>query len=110
MTFNIKRGATAPAISGIVSRRDGTVVDLTGASAVFRMRLKNGETVVDAPALITDAAAGAVEYQWAVGDTDTVGVYQADFRITLSTGKLLVLPVHSFVTVTVYPDVEAAES
>jgi len=104
VTFTIKRGATAPALS-IAITSGGVALPLTGATAVFRMKNASGTTVIDAAALIETPASGVVEYQWADGDTDTAGVYTAEFHITLASGKLLVLPTDSFITVTIYADI-----
>lgn len=84
-------GNTAPAFAVQLTRaRDGTVFDLTGSSVAFYLREKNARTakVSNQPCTITDAANGKVEYRWASGDLDLTGIYDAEFRVTLASGKV----------------------
>ena len=68
--------------------RDGTVVDLTDATAPrFLMKHATGsgtDLKVDSPATILDAPGGIMRYSWAGTDTDTVGTYKAEFEVTIS--------------------------
>lgn len=98
-TFYIKAGDRLPAIAVTITDADGNRVDLTGASARFRMRPKgtDGSPTVDAVATITqddeDATTwGEIVYPWADGDTDDPGRYDGEWEITFASGKQLTAP------------------
>lgn len=97
-TFTIKRGDTLPKISAVLSDKDGPV-DLTGASVRLIV-----PPIVDASATIVDADAGSVEYQWQAGDTETRGVYKAEFQVTFPSGDILTFPNDGFITVQIDSD------
>ena len=62
--------------------RGGTSVDLTGRSVEFVLRHDQGQKVVDRPATITDAAAGAVEITLTSAETSRAGNHSAEYVIT----------------------------
>ena len=70
----------------ILSLIDRTPVDLTSATVAFYFRHVDSTSAVvsGASCVITDAANGKVQYQWAVNDLATPGTYIAEFRITFS--------------------------
>lgn len=80
--INIKQNDTRPAAATILSRGD-VIVDLTQATSVtFKMREQGRlDLKVNAGATITDMTGGAVEYRWSIGDTDTVGMYDAEWEV-----------------------------
>lgn len=85
MAFQIKKGDTSPAIEATVTDQDGDPVDLTGATIYFRMQdISTHDTLFDKEASIVDATEGMVEYNWQSGDTDTPGMYYAEFQIEFS--------------------------
>jgi hypothetical protein len=96
--FHIKRGDLEPAIEGVLKRIDATgiirPVDLTGAVRVkFAMKLKDAKIPkVDAPASIISPEAGVVRYTWQPGDTDTVGIYKAEWQVEWPGGRLETFP------------------
>lgn len=85
-TFLIKVGDLLPAVVATALDAAGVAVDLSDVeSVVFRMWSAQGnpdEYTVDAPAVVTDAAAGVITYSWVAGDTDTAGTYFAEFVVT----------------------------
>ena len=88
MPFRIKRGDTAPPFRQRVTEINGLTVDLTGASARFIMRDPTGAlALVSAPATITDASSGTVEYRWDPSDTAVAGRREAEFEITFADGR-----------------------
>lgn len=97
--FHLKAGDLLPAITAALKDGDGNAIDLTGATVTFRMR-KRGATAltIDAAASVVSAAAGAVRYDWLAGDTDTHGVYDAEFRCELVDGRQTV-PNDRYITV-----------
>ena len=80
--FTIKQGDLEPAISAVLKDHDGDVVNLSAASGVtFQWRPVDGGALVSAAGTIASAANGRVQYDWASGDTDTVGTYKAEFVV-----------------------------
>jgi hypothetical protein len=85
--FTIKTGDTYPPL-GAVLDDDGTPVDLTAADSVrLILKLESPSTVVEGAAAVTSAAGGAVEYEWAAGDTDQAGEYQGEWEVTWDAGS-----------------------
>jgi hypothetical protein len=106
MAFYIKQNDTAPII--LVTLKDGNdaAVDLTAATAMFKMRAV-GQTAVktSAAAIIHDADGGQVRYEWVAADTDTIGSYEAEFQITFVDGKVETFPNSDFIRITITDDI-----
>jgi len=86
-------GDSAPDVTFTITREDGSIVVLTGATVKLRiLDPKTGERTNDAHSScnITDALNGICIYSWAVGGTDCPdpGIYKADLQITYQTGKV----------------------
>lgn len=86
-TFYLKTGDLLPVIRSTLSDADDAF-DLASATGVaFVMKpYGSGEVKVDAAAAIDDAEAREVSYVWQEGDTDTPGVYRAEWRVTYAEG------------------------
>ena len=78
-TVTLGRGYRLPKLRQQLKQADGTPVPLTGASVRLLMGIPGKPRKVAAAATILDAANGIVEYAWAAGDVDTVGVYLAEW-------------------------------
>ena len=89
--FNIKQGDTDPDIVATLKDADGTAINLTGATVKFHMSQK-GRSVVNAEAIVVDAAAGEVKYSWAAADTATTGPFDIEWEITKSGGQIETVP------------------
>ena len=101
-TFAIKRGDTSPGIEYQIGAYSEGGNILAGASARFIMA--RGSTVkVDASATVTDEG-GILRYAGQAGDTDTAGVYNAEFEVTYSDGSIESFPNDGWITVTVGDD------
>lgn len=91
----------------------GAAVNLGAAlSVAFSLRLAGGGAVKISvqPAVVEDAAAGIVRYEWAALDTDTVGEYEGEFEVTWTTGITQTFPTNEatggpYVTVAIVDDV-----
>lgn len=87
-TFYIKKGDLLPAIQATLKATDGTALNLTGATVAFKMKLREAANPkVNAAGTVVDAATGVVKYVWQGTDTDTVGVYDAEWILTFSGNK-----------------------
>lgn len=78
-------------IASTVLSRGSTVIDLTaeGATTVkftMRHRYDSAVKIDEATAAITDGPNGKLAYTWVTGDTDTPGVYLADWEVTFPGG------------------------
>lgn len=102
--FPIKKGDRLPRLKMALTDSSGTALDLTGASVTFRMRARQGGALkVNAAGSISGTpTAGLVEYAWAPGDTDTEGLYDAEWVLSYS-GVPQTVPTSGFVTVVVGP-------
>lgn len=91
--FTIKQGDTKPEIRATLKDANGTAINLTGATVRFHLSAKVSGTVkVDSPATVISASEGIVQYAWSTGDTDTAGVYNAEWEITFSDGSVQTVP------------------
>jgi len=90
-----KKGDTSPSISiQILKTSDGLPLDLSGASATFYL-VKRGESTLKvngSAASITDATNGIITYNLNSTDTDTVGEYEAEFKVTFAGGQIASFP------------------
>lgn len=85
--FAIKRGDALP-ITVQISDDAGYPLDLTGVTSVrFAMRAAGATTnKVDAVAQVYDALNGLCRYDLLTTDTDTAGIYSAEFKLTTPDG------------------------
>lgn len=67
-----------------------------------------GVPKVNAPCVVVDAAAGIVRYDWAAADTNTPGVYEAEWEVVGADGKPQTFPTAGYDKVTVYRDKDSA--
>lgn len=107
MSFTLKRGDLLPILKvKAIAPGVGGPLDLTGATAKFKMRTSAGASVIDATATITDAVNGKMEYAWVSGDTATIGSYRAEFEITYPGPVVLTLPNNSYLPIEIISDLD----
>ena len=86
--FTIKQNDKKPALVATLKDEDGNVVDLSHVVAIdFKMRLRGAsENKVDSheftyARIQGDPKDGKIQYLWQDGDTDTPGMYEAEFEL-----------------------------
>lgn len=89
-------------------KRGTTVVPLTDATGVtFKMRYEGKKDLkVNTAASIVDAANGGVKYNWQEGDTDTPGVYYAEWEVIWSDGTPETFPTLGYEIVLITGDLD----
>ena len=108
--FVIKKGDTGPSIQRTMEYSDSTVEDLTAGSVVFEMTLALNNapdpnaTPITGACVIVDAANGICRYDWSAGDTDVVGEYVGEFKVTNAAGQVITFPNGTIVAQAIYPD------
>jgi hypothetical protein len=108
LKFVIKRGDTSPALRFELLPAS---VSLAGASLRFQMRSRGGATVIDRPAAIQSVFQPAVVvHAWQPGETDQVGRFEAEFRVTYMDGTIETFPNRGFIEVFVTEDVPGLSS
>jgi membrane-associated protease RseP (regulator of RpoE activity) len=100
----MKAGDTSPPFRGKALDGANKLVDLTGASAKFRMRPQiaglRAEIVADAQ---IDEAESVLTYDWAPEDSAVPGAYWAEFEATLPNGQTETFPNDEMAVVEILP-------
>jgi hypothetical protein len=106
-TFTIKQDARGPALQATLTTGAGTPQDLTGGTVTFYMeRLVDGLIKINGGAVtVVSPTLGTVSYAWGATDTDTAGVYRAEFHVTGLSPTPVRFPSGSYITVVVLPKV-----
>ena len=85
------QGDTGPDLVAIIHEdtTDKEPIDLTDASVAFQMRKPDDKRyTVNAVVEIEDAEAGRVRYEWGPNDLAVTGLYDGQFEVTFSDGKI----------------------
>jgi hypothetical protein len=80
----MKVGDTLPVLRQTLRNDAGAALDLTGATVQFRMREPGQALKVNAAAAILDAPNGVVQYTWLSANTDTAGLFDAEWAVSYS--------------------------
>lgn len=102
----IKEGDRRPSVTMQALDAVGAPVNFgVGATAKFIMTRKGEATpTVNAAATIVDATLGKLQYDWATGNTDAAGVYDAEFEVTFGDGRKLSIPNFEHLVVVIHED------
>ena len=107
-TYQWKAGDTGPTNPTTLVDRDGTPANLAGATVRFVMRPTPHASPVKiaAAAAVDDAAGGIVHYERQAADTDTPGVFHAEYEVTYSSGRVQTYPESGYITVHISDDLD----
>ena len=100
----IKRGDTRNCIKAILKDVDGNPVNLTGCEVKFHMALIHRAAMIDRAIHVENAAEGEVWVVWAPGETDTAGMYWAEFEVMYNDGRLETFPNNGYVSIQILKD------
>ena len=79
MTLVLKRGDLLPPLEAVLTD-DGVPVDLTSATSIRAVGVRRGVTLFDRA--VSGDAQGLVTVDWQAGDTDLLGYFNVEFRVT----------------------------
>ena len=107
--YYLKRGDTARSIQATLLDPNDVAVNLTTATSVkFIMRPKGSRGAaspkVEAAAVIVNASAGIVRYDWQAADVDTVGTFNAEWEVIWPTVKPDTYPSNGYNEVIIQQD------
>jgi len=100
----IKRGDTRHAIRAILKDANGNPINLTNCDVSFTMAPLGRAAVVSRAIYIQDATAGEVWVVWAPGETNTSGIYQAEFKVVYPDGKVETFPSDGYISIQIMND------
>lgn len=112
--FIIKRNDTLPALSLTIKTRgclDQVIpFSLSGVSAcTFSMSDDCGNLKISsAPAQITSASAGTIQYSWIAEDTNTEGKYLGEFELFFSGGSKMSIPILGAIDIQIIKDLNGS--
>lgn len=101
--FTIKRGDTSPSL--VYSLRP-TTVSLAAATVRFKMRERGGgATLIDSPAVIVSNSPPVVRFDWAAGQTDKTGQFEAEFEVTNVDETVETFPNRDYIQIRIGEDI-----
>jgi hypothetical protein len=103
----IKRGDRRNCIKAVLKDSSGLPVNLANCSVVFRMAPVGRKAIIDRAAHIETAVAGEVWFVWAAGETDTSGVYRAEFQVTYLDGKKETFPNDGYIGIRILDNIRS---
>ena len=104
--LTIKRGDTRNCIKAILKDASGNPVNLTDCSINFHMAPLSffQPTKISRAAHVENAVNGEVWVVWVPSETDTAGVYRAEFEVIYSDGKRETFPNNSYISIQIIND------
>ena len=90
MKIAIKQGDTRHAIRATLKTINGVPIDLTGAHIEFKMSSRYVGTLISREAVYEGN--GKVHFVFENGETDKAGMYDAEFQVTHSDGRVETFP------------------
>jgi len=105
--FYIKQNDTASVLQRDLKDAFGAPVNITGATIKFSMRVKPAGTVKVSAASgsVVNGGLGRAQYAWAAADVNTADIYEGEFEVTFSNGKVQTFPNDGYFEVIVTDDI-----
>jgi hypothetical protein len=100
----IKRGDTRNCIKAILKNASGDPVNLAGCSVKFHMAPLRQPAIISRAVHIQDAAAGEVWVVWVPGETDSTGIYRAEFEVVYQDGRKETFPNKGYISLLIQND------
>lgn len=112
-SYYLRQGDEGSIIETILRDEDGTAVDLNGATVYFNMApIGGGALKVNAEAVneqdTTNGETGHVSYTWQEGDSDTTGLFLAEWEVRYVGGEVQTFPNTGYLLVRVTPQIGSA--
>ena len=107
MKFYIKQGDTKPDFEKVLRDDQGRYIDLSEVDTIaFKMNeFYKGTGKIDSAATFTKADHEAV-YEFQSGDTDTKGLYKAEFQLTYDDSSVRTIPQNTYYLIEVVEDLD----
>lgn len=102
--LTLKRGDTRHCIKAILRNQEGVPVDLTGCCVMFSMAPLLRPVTINRAAHIENAEAGEVWVVWVPGETDTAGIFRAEFKVTYPDGRRETFPHNGYIGIQILDD------
>ena len=100
--FNIKQNDTSPGLEYTVA----PVTVMTGATAVFSMRVRGGSVIVNRQAVtIVNETVGVLRYPFKASETAVTGDFIGEFEVTYSDGTIETFPNSTYIDITILGDI-----
>lgn len=108
VSYEIKKGDRLPELEVLCADRAGTAADLTGCTGalLYRKHTVSGDVETFAMSFRADRETGLVYYEWAAGETDTVGLYACEIVVTYASGEESTFPARGTFKMEILEDLE----
>lgn len=103
MTTRLQVGDTRPGLEATLVNPDGTPATVLGTTVTFRMRSSVSREVLVSGTAVLVGEPGKVRYDWAPGDTDLAGDYEARFVVDDGSGGISSYPNSAWHSVRIEP-------
>ena len=111
-SFNIKQGDTSPALRVQLQNENEQSVDIRGYNRLsFYLKKEDSDTLKidlddsDPKVIVEDPESGIVRYEWLRKDTNTTGVYKAEFEVEYANGSIESFPNTGNITIYINEDI-----
>lgn len=104
----IKQNDTRPYWPVTLTYEDGTAVNFSGGSVLFKARRRSdGQLKINVAATVTDGAAGQCEWRPLATETDEAGRFDCEWQVTFSDGTIQTFPTRRYDTLIVKGDLDS---
>ena len=100
-TWYVKKDDTRPHLDVILTDDQLRPIDVSNSAVAFTMRdASSGVVKVEnARCFFLAPSEGAVRHQWNAGHTDTIGVYEGEFRVEDENNRVQTFPSDGFISI-----------